>query len=126
MQAVLNNEKGFVPSKTTYQKPLNMKDKPKGKPVTMSGFNSKASSELEQLGAGGRRVASVTQYLKSLDTQLLMMQKTDEHLITRLKESEKQKKEIERRYQMNKVYEQKLAAIKKEEKRHLNAAKRVP
>ena len=71
-------------------------------------------------------MASVTQFLKGLDSQMLMMQKTDENLIARLKESEKEKAEIERRYQMNKEYQKKLSLIKKEEKRHIAAAKQVP
>ena len=71
-------------------------------------------------------MVTVTQYLKNLDMQLLMMSKTDENLIERLKQQQKDKAEIEHRYKINKAYEEKLAAIKKEEQRHLRASKRVP
>ena len=55
-------------------------------------------AEQERLGGGSRRVASITQYLKNLDAQVLLMQKTDENLIARLKQAEKDKAEVERRY----------------------------
>lgn len=64
---------------------------------------------------GNRRLASVTQYLKNLDTQLMTMQKTDEVLIAKLKQAELDRKEIERRHEINRAYQDKLAAIKKEE-----------
>ena len=37
-----------------------------------------------------------------------MMQKTDEDLIERVLKADKEKKEIERRHEMNKVYQEKL------------------
>ena len=43
-------------------------------------------------------MASITQYLKNLDAQLLVMQRTDDDLIARIKQQEKEKQEIERRH----------------------------
>ena len=54
------------------------------------------------------------------------MEKQDQDLIERLKKQEKEKAEIDRRHEMNRLYHEKLALIKKEEQRHLKAAKRVP
>ena len=54
------------------------------------------------------------------------MKKTDEDLIARLKQAQKDKAEVDRRYQMNREYQEKLKEIKKEEQRHLRAAKKVP
>ena len=64
--------------------------------------------------------------MKSLDKQVLYMEKTDAALIERVKEAEKEKQEILRQHEINKAYEEKLAQIKREEQRHLRAAKNVP
>ena len=132
VQAALNNEKGKVAQKMGYKKPLFERDRKTAlatsepgsviKPVTMSGFSM--TSKQDEMG--NRRLASVTQYLKNLDTQLMTMQKTDEVLIAKLKQAELDRKEIERRHEINRAYQDKLAAIKKEEQRHLRAAKKVP
>ena len=54
------------------------------------------------------------------------MDKTDQALIERVKQADKEKKEILRKEEINKAYHDKLALIKKEEKRHLQNAKKVP
>lgn len=89
----------------------------------MTGFSDKADEHVAQ---GGRFITSVTNFMKNLDAQLLVMERTDQDLIERLKQQEKAKAEIERRHEMNRIYHEKLSLIKKEEKRHLRAAKRVP
>jgi hypothetical protein len=45
----------------------------------------------------------------------MIMSRTDDDLIARLKQQEKDKADIEIRYQMNKAYQEKLVDIKKEE-----------
>ena len=94
--------------------------------MTGLALGKSVSSAQERLGAGNRRMASVGEFLKGLDTQLLLMKKTDEDLIARLKQAEKDKAEVERRHEIDKVYQEKLKEIKREEQRHLRAAKRVP
>ena len=54
------------------------------------------------------------------------MEKTDQALIERVKEAEREKKEIFRREEANKAYNEKLELIKKEEQRLLKASKKVP
>ena len=99
VQSVLNNETGFVPKKKSYVRPVSSKtDEEELKKPALSMTGLKASAELEQLGAGSKRMASITQYLKNLDTQLLVMQRTDDDLIARIKQQEKEKQEIERRH----------------------------
>lgn len=46
--------------------------------------------------------------MKGLDTQLMLMKKTDEDLIARLKQAEKDKAEVERRHEIDKLYQEKL------------------
>ena len=80
----------------------------------------------EKVGQGSMQMLSVTDWMRSLDKQAMVMEKTDQVLIERVKAAEKEKQEIFRREEVNKAYNEKLAKIKKEEKRHLKAAKKVP
>ena len=52
--------------------------------TSMTGFK-KAKGGEGRLGGGSRRVATIDQFMKNLDTQVLMMEKTDEQLVDRLK-----------------------------------------
>ena len=111
VNAMLNNEKGTVNKKQAAQAPLNQReadDLKVTKKTTMTGLASgkvaKGMSAQERLGAGNRRATTVTQYLKSLDTQLLMMKKTDENLINRLKESKKEQDDVDKRHKLNLEY----------------------
>lgn len=76
----------------------------------------------EKVGQGSMQMLSVTDWMRSLDKQVMVMEKTDQVLIERVKAAEKEKQEIFRREEINKAYNEKLAKIKKEEKRHLKAA----
>ena len=87
VEVILGDEKGKVTRKKPFQKPLFERDlkKSSGK-TTMTGLSQKGrEGDGLKLGGGDRGIVSVTQYLKNLDIQLLMMSKTDENLIERLK-----------------------------------------
>ena len=65
----------------------------------MTGLSQKGrEGDGEKLGGGNRQLTSVTQYLKNLDAQLMVMSKTDDDLIARLKQQEKDKADIESRF----------------------------
>ena len=54
----------------------------------MTGFKLTPAQKQEINEDVNRRTASVTQYLKNLDAQLLLMERKDEDLVTRLKKAQ--------------------------------------
>ena len=69
---------------------------------------------------------AINDWMKNLDKQVLYMEKTDQVLIDKMNEAGKEKKEIIKKEAASKAYYEKLAKIRQEEKRHLQAAKKVP
>ena len=103
------------------------KEKENAKKSSMTGLVGKgATGNREKLGQGSTRILAVDSWMNSLDKQVLYMEKTDKDLIERVKEAEKEKQQILKQHEINKVYQENLSKIKKEEKRHLKAAKNVP
>lgn len=129
VEELLNKEGGKVAKKKA-KKAIFLKDlndenaKKNGKnTTTMTGL---VGPKGEKVVPDKVKMFQVMQFCKNLDRQNLLMQKTDDDIIERLKKADEEKKEIFKQHEMNKKYQEKLAQIKVEEQRHLLAAKNVP
>ena len=96
--SILNDEKGTIPKVKAKPKgtlPTEddlIKEKEQNAKKSFTGLVSKGvAGAREKVGQGSLRTLAVNDWMKNLDKQVLYMEKTDQVLIERMKEAEREK-----------------------------------